>query len=394
MTFDKIPVCIQGFAPEEQSQIAGLLETTQRTDLKLCLERYCEVEDDEATQRILDAQPEIVLVDMHNERAAIKSLFVLHSVIPAAWLFACSDRKDPQLIIETMQMGAREYLAKPISADNLGVALNRCIEAKERIKRESRFRGKIYVVTAAKGGAGATSVAVNLAATLANAKEARVALFDMNSPAGDVASYMGVQPQFSLSDALESASRLDPMLLDTYMTTSHGLWIMPGPQQLRADQAFTQGSVAKLLHVASQTFTHIFIDTPSSMDPELLRVVADSSEAVLVVFTPELPSLWRTYRLIAQLNSIGSGERTKLVLNRASSRSYLDEREIRKSLNQPIYFRLPNDYRNSIHAVNKGKPVISMNHSRLASDYQRLIQNLAGIHASKPHRRFLRFFDR
>jgi pilus assembly protein CpaE len=218
-----------------------------------------------------------------------------------------------------------------------------------------------------------------------------VALLDMNSPAGDLASYLGVQAQFSLSDALEAASRLDPMLLDTYMTASHGVWLLPGAQHLRADQALTQGGVSKLLHVATQAFTHIFVDTPSSMDSDLLRIVADNSEAVLVVFTPELPSLWRTYRLIAHLNSIGSGERIRLLLNRASSRSDIDDREIQRSLNQPIYFRLPNDYRNSIQAVNKGKPVASMNHSKLASEYRQLVQNLAGIEASKMRHRFLRF---
>jgi response regulator of citrate/malate metabolism len=124
MTSEKIPVCMQGFALEEQSQVAGLLEATHRTSLELCLEQYCEVEDDLATQRILDAEPEIILVDMHNERAAIKSLNVLHSVMPTAWLFACSGSKDPQLIIESMQMGAREYFAKPISASSLEESLH------------------------------------------------------------------------------------------------------------------------------------------------------------------------------------------------------------------------------------------------------------------------------
>jgi pilus assembly protein CpaE len=391
MASGKISVGIQAFLPEEQDSLIGHLEAIQRAELKIVMDQYSEVEDDYPTQRFLEAQPEIILVNMRDKRSSIRSLNVLHSVLPAAWLFACSDNNDPMLIIETMQMGAREFLTNPVSASNLEIAVRRYIETKERLKRDSRFHGKIYIVTSAKGGAGATSVAVNLAATLANAKEARVALIDMNSPVGDIASYMGIQPQFSFSDALEATPRLDSVLLDTYMTAGHGLWVLPGPQKLRAEQAITQGAMAKLLHIVSQAFTHTFIDMPASLDPDILRIIVENSEAILVVITPELPSLWRTYRLMTHLNSLGFGKQVRLILNRASSRSEIDDREIAKSLSQPIYCRLPNDYRNSIQAVRKGKPVVLNNHSSFASSYRQLVQSLAGIEAAKPHRRFLRF---
>jgi pilus assembly protein CpaE len=394
MTSKKIEVGILASTPEAMESLAGHLEATQLAEVKIRVEQYCAVEDDYATHQFLEAQPEVILVDMRDERAAIKTLYVLNSVLPSSWLFACSGSNDPQLIVETMQVGAREYLAKPISARTLSLAFGRYLEAKDRLKKESKKRGKIYSITAAKGGSGATSVAVNLATTLAEAKETKVALLDLNSPVGDAASYLDLKSQFTFSDALASTSRLDPMLLESFMTVGHGVAVLPGPKQLKPNENTPlAASLAKLLRVTAQAYTHTFIDMPSSLDSDLMRVLAENSENVLLVLTPELPALWRTYRLMVHLNNLGYRERIKLILNRDNSRDEINELEIRKSLNYPIYWRLPNNYGSAISAINKGKPLAAVNHSGLSSSYRKLTQLLVGIDVAKKRRGFGKLFS-
>jgi hypothetical protein len=68
-----------------------------------------------------------------------------------------------------------------------------------------------------------------------------------------------------------------------------------------------------------------------------------------------------------------------LILNRDNSRAEIDEREIRKALNHPIYWRLPNNYSSAIQAINKGKPIVWVNHSGLASSYRKLTHELTGV---------------
>jgi pilus assembly protein CpaE len=389
-TTQKISVGIMAPTADVRDALSAHVEATQFGTVKIMVDEYCAVEDDYPTQRFIEVRPDIVLVDMHDQRAAIKALFTLHSVLPEAWLYACGAPNDPQLIIETMQAGAREFLPKPVSARTMAMAFTRFIDERDRLRVGSKSRGKIYSVTSAKGGAGATSVAINIATVLSSTKDSRVALLDLNSPVGDAASYLNLKPQFCFTDALASAQRLDSVLLETFMTKSGNLSILPGPKQARSN-AMSGPSLAKLLRVVAGSYTHVLLDLPSSLDQELLQVATDASEAVLLIMTPELPAVWRTHRLVTLLASSGCGDRLRLILNRDNSKDEITEKEITRALNHPIFFRLPNNYSAAIQAINKGKPIVDVNHSSLATSYRKLAQQITGIAAENPRRNF-RFF--
>jgi pilus assembly protein CpaE len=388
MTHPKLSVAILAPTPDVRDSLTGQVEATQLATVKTVVEEYCSVEDDYPTQRFTEARPDVILVDMRDQRAAIKTLFTLHTVLPEVWLYACGAPNDPQLIIESMQAGAREFLPKPVSSRSIALAFSRYIDERERLRTGSKVRGKIFSVTSAKGGAGATSVAVNLATTLASVQQTRVAILDMNSPVGDAASYLNLKPQFSISDALTAAPRLDPVLLETFMTKAGSVSLLPGPKQFKSSNV-SASALAKLLRVVSAAYTHTFIDLPSSLDQEIMQVTTDASEAVLVVMTPELPAVWRTHRLLTILSSSGCGDRLRLILNRDNSRDEITEKEITRALNHPIYFRLPNNYGAAIHAINKGKPIVEVNHSSLAAGYRQLTQNLTGGTVSPKQRKRL-----
>jgi pilus assembly protein CpaE len=360
--------------------------------VKIFVDEYCAVEDDYPAQRFIDAQPDIIFVDMHDQRAAIKALFTLHTALPETWLYACGSSGDPQLIIETMQAGVREFLSEPISERSIAMAFSRYIDERDRLRTVPKTRGKIYSITSAKGGAGATSVVVNIATILAGIKGTHVAILDLNSPVGDAASYLNLKPQFSLSDAIAAAPRLDSVLLETFMSRAGNVSLLPGPKQFKLS-TISPPALAKLLRVVSGSYTHALIDLPSSLDQEILQVTTDASEAVLVVMTPELPAIWRTHRLVTLLASSGCGDRLRLILNRDNSRDEINEKEITRALNHPIFFRLPNNYAAAIQAINKGKPLVEVNHSSLAASYRQLAQELTGAVIQKPRRPFSKIFS-
>jgi pilus assembly protein CpaE len=391
MPSQKLTVGIVAKMPEVRDSLSAHIESTQLAALKIAVDEYCSVEDDYPTQRFIETKPDVIFVDMQDQRAAIKALFTLHAVLPETWLYACGAANDPQLIIETMQAGAREFLPKPVTATNISLAFSRLMDERDRVRSTSKSRGIVYTVTSAKGGAGATSVAVNLAMTLASSREQKIAIVDLNSPVGDAASYLNLKPQFSLSDALASAARLDSILLDTFMTKEGNVSVLPGPKQFKAN-ALAPASVAKLLRIVAGTYTHTFIDMPSSLDQELLQTTVDVSESVLVVMTPELPAVWRTHRLITLLSGLGCADRVKLILNRDNSRDEITDKEISRALHHPIYFRLPNNYSSAIQAVNQGKPIVDVNHSNLALGYRQLTQQLTGVTIPKQRRGISKLF--
>ncbi len=393
MTTPKLSVGILAPMAEARDSLAGHVEATQLASVKVVVDEYCAVEDDYSTQRLIEAQPDIVLIDMHDERAAIKALFTLHAVVPESSLYACGAPNDPHLIIETMQAGAREFLAKPVTSRTMALAFGRYIDDRQRQRADVKIRGKVYGVTSAKGGAGATSVAVNLATTVAETPDARVAILDLNCPIGDAASYLNMKPQFSISEALGAAPRLDAVLLESFMTKAKNVSLLPGPKQFKPGTGATAPAFAKLLRVVSGNYTHTFLDLPSSMDHDLLQIATDVCEAVLVVMTPELPAIWRTHRLLVFLASAGCGDRLRLILNRDDSRDEINEREITRALNHPIYWRLPNNYSAAMQAINKGLPIIEVNHSSLSASYRKLAHSLTGVALPKTKRGLSRFFS-
>ena len=122
-------------------------------------------------------------------------------------------------------------------------------------------------------------------------------------------------------------------------------------------------------------------------------MLTDFSTALILVLTPELPALWRTDRLIRLFEKIGADEKLRLVVNRASKRHEITDKEIEKTLQHSIFWNLPNNYPAAIHAVNTGKPLVAVNHSSLASSYYGLAQALTGVTLSKKPRGLFRLFS-
>lgn len=351
-------------------------------------EEYCASPADRATLLMIEARPEIVVVDLQEAAAAVHAIEVLHAALPEAWILAVAPVNEPAIIIDAVRAGAREFLTKPVEPEGLSGALGRYLAEKERAQKKDKG-GELYCVTSAKGGSGATSVALNLATALAELPETRVSVLDLNSPVGDAAAYLNLSPRFTASDALEASGRLDAVLLESYMSHSHGLSVLPGPREFRADLPpgveSTGGAagIARLLEVVGRSYSHAVIDLPPSLDRDILRVVLEMASRVLVVLTPELPALWRAQRLLGYLQGSCGPEKIRLVLNRSRRSDEITESEIQKTLRHPVYWQLPNDYKTSIEAVNMGRPLVTSNHSELAGSYKELARQLSGISAQE-----------
>ena len=365
-----------------QSLALGLAEVVAEA------EQYCIGFADRVTRRLLDAHPDVVIVDMQDRGAGLHSLQILHSGLPASWLFVTSAANDPLLIIEAMRAGAREYLVQPFAPRGLAQAVGRYLAARERHERK-RDLGRLYCVTAAKGGAGATTTAVNVAAAVATAENVRAMLVDLHAPVGDAAGFLNVSPHYTLTEALEAADRLDGVLLRSFVTVNQGLSLLAGPRQSWDEAATDAGALGRVLDVLLEDSTHVFADLPATLDRDLLRPVVEASTAVLVLLTSELPSLWRAQRLLATLESVGAKDKVRLVLNRVRRGDEVPDREIEKTLGHALYAKLPNNYQSAIKAINGGIPLVRSQDSDLAASLATLAKRLTGLKFGGERRRGL-----
>ncbi len=376
---------------EVRETLRSQLDATRLATVEVEVERYCAVSGDRPTRRFVEAGPEVIIVDMDDPEAAIQALRILHAALPETWLLVTSGINDPEQIIETMRAGAREFLRMPISLPKLAEAFSRYAAEKQQ-RQHKQESGKLYCVTAAKGGVGATSLCINLASTLAQAPGTRVALIDLNSPAGDAGAHLNLTPKFTVTDALDAASRLDPTLLESYMCQAQNFAVMTGPKEFwpelapGVNGASSASALTRMLEVVAETYTHTLVDVTTSLNKQRLQMVVEMAASVVVVLTPELPAVWRTQHLLSFLKTCGDTEKLRLVINRSRRTDQITQEEIEKTLQHRVYWTLPNNYNDSIEAINSGNPLVSLNHSELSKSYRELAHRLAGIAPVKKKR--------
>jgi len=385
MISEKVKVGVIAPSLETRKLLSNQVSVTGLADVITEVDQYFRKENG-LTRRFFEMQPDIILVDMEDPEAATQTLETLHLALPKSWLVVSSEKNEPQLIIQAMRAGAREFLPQPIAPENLVQTLKRYIAERQHNGKRKKA-GKIYCVMAAKGGTGATTVAINLAAVVATEKKNAVALIDLHCPIGDVAAYLDVKSAFTAFDAFAESSRLDEVLLQTYVKDCHGFAVLPGLKDFLPGQMPGADALATTLEVITQVYTHAFVDLPVSFDEELLEVATEMSEAIVVVLTPEFPAIWRTNRLLSFLRKSVNPQKLRLVVNRFGSRTYpISNSNIEKALSRNIFWKLPNDYSPSIEAVRLGKPLVSINHSRLGRSYQELAYRLTGTPVPKKRR--------
>src|SRR3954471_17874380 len=193
---------------------------------------------DPTARKLKELDPDVVICDVPKESAplAVKAIEVLHLEAPRSAIVAIGEMSQPQVIVQAMRAGGREFLERPASVNSLMHAFLRLSNLSRKTRKQSE-RGKIIAVVNAKGGCGATTIAVNTALSL-QAKHGNTALVDMAS-LGHAALHLNLNPSFTLADALQNLNRLDSSLLDSFITRhSTGIALLAGLKEPGTGEGF------------------------------------------------------------------------------------------------------------------------------------------------------------
>ena len=374
----KLKIGVVAPSSQVRDQLRRAVETRNLGSVAMESAEYGTVSNASLVDQFQKVAPDIVFVDAQDPDRMLVTISLAQEALPNSWILVTSDDDDSNLILSTVRAGAREFLINPVSPADLSDAVERYFIEMRR-QGVAVERGKIYSITSTKGGAGSTSLAVNLAAAISGLPETKVALVDLDRPFGDTSTYLNLAAKFTVADALSADSRLDSVLLESYMSRSNGFDVLPAPQEFQTGDVPDLKAIQKTLEVFAATYTHTLVDLPAACNYHELNLFSEQSQEFIVVLTPELTAVSRTHRLLRVLERCGGIDTVRLVLNRATKNDEITKREIEKTLEMPVYFNLPNDYRASIEALNIGKPALLLNHSGLASGYTQLAKNLTGI---------------
>ncbi len=329
---------------------------------------------DPITRRVRAANPDVTLVDIpaDNPPLALRAIELLHQEMPEAAIFAIGNLNQPQIIVNAMRAGAREFIERPTTTTDLLEAFVRLTTAQRRGRQEGP-RGKVYSVINAKGGNGATTVAVNLAMALQSV-HGQTALVDL-APLGHAALHMNLKPVFNVADATRNLHRMDASLLESFMTRHNGgLQLLAGTNM----PAAVDPSTAEFVRLFDMLVTHyryVVVDASSRFDAAS-RLIASLSETVLLVACTDVASLWSAARVQQYLGETGSRERVRLVLNRFRKVPGFSESDAEAAVGAKLLWRVPNQYFAVSGAIDRGTPLMEQRNTEIARCFSGLAQEL------------------
>ncbi|MFY9976701.1 MAG: AAA family ATPase [Candidatus Sulfotelmatobacter sp.] len=330
---------------------------------------------DAILRQIQDRRAEVVIVDIsaENPQRAIKTIELLQANTMQLAIFANGSMQQPTTIVAAMRAGAGEYLDQDAGPEALLEALTRFSSNLTRA-RGGAGKARIFTLLSAKGGAGATTAAVNTALALQQT-HGNVVLVDF-APVGHAQLHLNLRPSFGVRDALENLHRLDASLLDGLMTNARdGLHLLAGTQQPYPSTP-TPAELARLFDVLVNHYRYVVIDASSRLDP-VTRVLSDLSNAVLMVAQTDVVSLWSASRIHAFLEEGAGRNRVRLVLNRYKKIPGLSDEDIEDSTHCKVLWKLPNAFHAISPAIDNGAPVVLQEGQEISRSFRALAAALA-----------------
>lgn len=362
-------------------------DRTSRSHLRTCLEQTGVVHSlyewglpADVYMDPVEGTLDVALLDLSPDtESSLSFASTLHQLHPGAFIIACApvSQPDPGLLLRAMRAGVQEFLCTPLDPKVLGDTLARFME--ERKVPGKNPAKKVFLVVGSKGGVGTSTVAVNLAVQLAQITQKSVGLLDFASPLGNVALLLDLHARYTVCDAVENVERMDSHFFGGLLTPHpSGLQVLAGTPS--PDERLTSSghALAEVVRVAQNVFDYVVVDggTYSSQWSSFSK----PAPVILLVAEARELSLWSLERHLSSLAAFGVlNGKVHVVINRWHRKNEETLKSAEKTLNHPVFARLPNDYRQVSEAINLGIPLSKNHGDPLAVKFRELACQLAGV---------------
>jgi pilus assembly protein CpaE len=336
----------------------------------------------EAIQLSQQLKPDVVVMDINMpDMDGITATQEIKKKAAYIQVVILSVQSDSSYMRRAMLAGARDFLAKPPTIDELNDAVRRAgvLAQEERKKSEQVLTalaaeggkprtgglaaaGKVIAIYSPKGGTGRTTIAVNLAIAL-QSDEDKVALVDGNLQFGDVAVFLNEQGKNTVLDLAPRVDELDPDVVREVMVSHRGsgVDILASPPKPELAEKVTGEQFSKLLNYLRRIYSYIIVDTASQLT-DAVQGALDVSDLIILVTTQDIPSVKNCNLFLSLADATGiRRDHILFVMNRYDKRVSITPERVADILHEPISVVIPFDEKVVSYSVNRGVPFMRDN---------------------------------
>jgi pilus assembly protein CpaE len=351
--------------------------------------------------------PDVVLMDINMpDMDGIAATERLSAEAPDSAVIMMSVQGEADYLRRSMLAGAREFLVKPFSSDELTASI-RQVHAREVEKQSRRAAapvapagggegtapargdrdGRVVAIFSPKGGVGRTTIAVNMAIAAATELGKSVVLMDGSFQFGDVGVLLNLNPKNkSIADLVPELEAGEPESLDTFVINhSAGIRVLLAPPSPEMAELITPTAVKRVIEALRREHDLVFVDCTSWFNDTTLSIL-DAADTVLTILSLEITSIknMRLFLEVAEQLGYEHGK-VQLVLNRADSSLGIRVTDVENSIGRKVDHTIVSDGRSVVYALNRGVPFfLSNRETQVSQDILRLAESVAGERAAAP----------
>jgi len=343
-------------------------------------------------------QPDIVLMDVNMPQLdGIQATELMATEVPGSPVIIMSVQGERDYIRRAMQAGAREFLIKPFSGDELIASIRRVHQLEQKkgtflAKAAATTaaadaggvpirRGEVFLVFSGKGGVGKSIIASNLAIGLGMETGARVALVDLDLQFGDIGVLLNLDHGRSITDLADATAANDPEFVqDVLASGPEGVQVLLAPISPELADLVTADHLRTIMQELQRTYDFIVVDTASHL-AELNLEAIELATRVIVVTALNIPAIKDTKLTLKVLESLNvEPDRILLALNRSDAHSEFNKEAVESNLRFPIALQIPHDPKAVSASVNRGAPFVSANpEAEISRSIRELVSQLVPL---------------
>ena len=342
-------------------------------------------------------RPDVILMDINMpDMDGISATEAIMSQDSRVQVIIMSVQGETDYLRRAMLAGAREFLTKPISADDLYKSIRHVHKlGATRPKAAATSggnepvaggggggggtEGQIIAVFSPKGGVGTSSVAANLAVALRQLTNKKVALVDANVVFGDLTVILNLRSDKTIIELAQRVEELDRDLInDVLATHTSQVKVLLAPPDPQRGELVTADHIRAILEALRREFDYVVVDTPASFQDRSLAVL-DLATRIVTLMTLEMHCI-RNIKLFLEVADLLEypHEKVMLVLNKASNRTGIRVEDVEKNIQRKVVLQIGDAGQDVTFSINQGVPlVISKPTHQMARDVINLARELS-----------------